>query len=196
LKAYEHIYQELISRGFKPKLQTLDNKASAALIFFFTENNVDCQLVPPPCHRHNTAERAIQTFKEHFVSGLASVDPDFPLHMWDHLLPQAEMTLNLLYKSRQNPQLSSAARYHGMVDYNKTDVSPPGCKIIAHEKPSQRRAWTPHGKHGYSLGTTMHHSMCQNVYILSTASKRIVDTFKFFPHNLTYGRTKESLLFE
>jgi hypothetical protein len=126
LKAYDHIHQELTSRGFKPKLQTLDNEASAALNFFFTENDVEYQLVPPHCHRRNAAERAIHTFKEHFVSGLASVDPDFPLHLWDRLLPQAEMTLNLLRKSRQHPQLFASAHYHGMVDYKKTVFAPPG----------------------------------------------------------------------
>jgi hypothetical protein len=125
-KAYEHIHQELTSRGFKPKLQTLDNEASAALKSFFTENDVEYQLVPPHCNRRNAAERAIQTFKEHFVSGLASVYPDFPLHLWDRLLPQAEMTLKLLRKSRQHPQLSAAAHYHGMVDYNTTAFAPPG----------------------------------------------------------------------
>jgi hypothetical protein len=89
LKAYENIHQELTSRGFKPKLQTLDNEASATLKIFLTENEVEYQLVPPHCHRHNAAERAIRNFKKHFVAGLASVDPDFPLHLWDHLLPQA-----------------------------------------------------------------------------------------------------------
>jgi hypothetical protein len=29
----------------------------------------------------------------------------------------------------------------------------------------------------------MHHYQCQNVYISSTASEHIVDTFEFFPHN-------------
>jgi hypothetical protein len=66
------------------------------------------------------------------------VDPDFPLHLWDRLLPQAEMTLNLLRKSRQHPQLYAAAHYHGMVDNNKSAFAPLGCKLIAHEKPSQR----------------------------------------------------------
>jgi hypothetical protein len=148
LKAYEHIQQELTSRGFKPKLQTLDNEASAALKSFFTGNDVEYQLVPPRCHQRNSDERAIHTFKEHFVSCLASVDPDFPLHLWDRLLPQAEMTLHLLRKSIQHPQLSAAAHYHGMVDYNKTAFAPPGCKIIAHEKSSQRRSWALHGQHG------------------------------------------------
>jgi hypothetical protein len=51
LKAYDHIHQELIAKGFKPKLQTLDNKASAALKNFFTAKDAEYQLVPPHCHR-------------------------------------------------------------------------------------------------------------------------------------------------
>jgi hypothetical protein len=31
VKAYDHIHQELTAKGFKTKLQTLDNEASAAL---------------------------------------------------------------------------------------------------------------------------------------------------------------------
>jgi hypothetical protein len=50
LKAYGGIHQELTSRGFKPKLQTLDKEASSALKSFFTENDVEYQLVPPHCH--------------------------------------------------------------------------------------------------------------------------------------------------
>jgi hypothetical protein len=139
--------------------------------------------VPPHCHRRNAAERAIRTFKEHFVGGLSSVDPTFPLQLWDRLLPQAEITLNLLRTSRLNPPLSAAAHFHGLVDYNKTAFAPPGCKIIAHEKPEKRHTWAPHGQHGYSLGPAMHHYRCQNVYISATASERIVDTLEFFPHN-------------
>jgi hypothetical protein len=70
VKAYDHIHQELTSKGFKPKLQTLDNEASAALKNFFTTNNVEYQLVPPPhYHLRNATERATRTFKEHFVAG-------------------------------------------------------------------------------------------------------------------------------
>jgi hypothetical protein len=157
VRAFGEVFQELTSRGFKPKLQTMDNEASAALKNYFTEQDITYQLVPLHCHRRNAAERAIRTFKEHFVAGLASVDPDFPMHLWDRLLPQAEMSLNLLQTSRLHPQLSAAAHLHGIVDYNKTAFAPPGCKIIAHEKPSQRRTWAPHGQPGYSLGPAMHH---------------------------------------
>jgi hypothetical protein len=117
------------------------------------------------------------------VSGLSSVDPAFPLHLWEILLPQAEITLNLLRTSRLHPQLSATAHFHGLVDYNKIAFAPPGCKIIAHEKPGKRRTWAPHRQHGYSLGLAMHHYRCQNVYISATASERIVDTLEFFSHN-------------
>jgi hypothetical protein len=126
VKAYDSIQQELTVKGFKPELQTLDNEASAALKNFFTVNDIDYQLVPPHCHRCNAGERAIRTFKEHFVAGISSVDPTFPLHLWDRLLPQAEITLNLLWTSRLHPQLSAAAHFHGLVDYNKTASDPPG----------------------------------------------------------------------
>jgi hypothetical protein len=156
IKAYDTVHQELTVKGFTPKLQTLDNEASTALKNFFTVNDMDYQLVPPHCHRRNSAERAIWTSKENFVTGLSSVDPAFPLHLWDRLLLQAEITLHLLRTSRLHPQLSAAAHFHGLVDYNKTGFAPPGCKIIAHDKPGKRRTWAPHGKHGYLLGPAMH----------------------------------------
>jgi hypothetical protein len=144
VKAYDHIHQELTAKGFKPKLQTLDKESSSSLKHFFSSNEVEYQLVPPHCHLRSVTERAIRTFKEHFVTGLSSVDPIFPLHLWDILLPQAEITLNLLRTSRLQQQLSAAAHFHGLVDYNKTYFAPPGCKIIAHEKPGKRRSWAPH----------------------------------------------------
>jgi hypothetical protein len=98
-------------------------------------------------------------------------------------LPQAENTLNLLRSSRLHHQLSTAEHFHGLVDHNKTAFAPPGCKIIAHEKPVKRRTWAPHGQHGYSLGPAMHHYRCQNVNISATASECIVDTLEFFPRN-------------
>jgi hypothetical protein len=183
LKAFEVIFQELTSRGFKPKLQTMENEASSALKSYFTENDMTCQLVPPHFHRRNTDEHAIMNFKEHFVAGMSSVDPNFPMHLWDCILHQAEITLNLLRTSRLYPQLSAATHFHGQTDYNKTVFSPRGCKIIAHEKPSQRRTWARHGQPGYSLGPSMHHYRCQNVYIASTPIEGVVDTLEFSPHN-------------
>jgi hypothetical protein len=63
VKAYDSVHQELTVKGFKPKLQTLDNEASAALKNFFTVNDIAYQLVPPHFHRRNASERAIRTCK-------------------------------------------------------------------------------------------------------------------------------------
>jgi hypothetical protein len=157
VRAFGVVFDEMKVQSFKPKLQTIDNEASAALKKYFTEKEMNYQLVPPHFQITNTAERAIRTFKEHFKAGLTTVDPDFPAYLCDRLLLQAEITLNLLRASRLHPQLSVATHYHGLINYNRTEFGPPGCKIIAHEKSTQRRTWAAHGQPGWSLGPTMQH---------------------------------------
>jgi hypothetical protein len=55
-------------------------------------------------------EPSIRTFKNHLVDGLASTDKLFPMHLWDRLLDQAKMTLNMLRTSRLNPKLSACTQ--------------------------------------------------------------------------------------
>jgi hypothetical protein len=85
--------------------------------------------------------------------------------------------------SRLHPQLSAAANFHGLIDYNRTAFAPPGCTLIADENPPQRRAWDPFGQPCYSLGTAMHDYRFQNMYITPTASERIMNTLEFSPHS-------------
>ena len=54
------------------------------------------QLVPPNTHQNNVAEQVIRTIKSHFISILTGVAHDFPHNLWDLLLNQTEVTLNLL----------------------------------------------------------------------------------------------------
>jgi hypothetical protein len=81
VKAYDTVHQELTIKGFKPKFQTLDNETSAALKNLFTVNDIANQLVPPHCHRRIAAERAIRTFKEHFVAGALLIRPCIPISL-------------------------------------------------------------------------------------------------------------------
>jgi hypothetical protein len=166
VRAFGVVFDEMTAKCIKPKLQNMDNEASAALKKYVTEKEMSYQLVPPHFHCTNEADRAIRTLKEHFKAGLDTVNPDFPAHLWDRLFPQAEITLNLLRSSRLHPQLSSDAHYHGLIDYDKTAFGPPGCKIVAHEKPSQRRTWAPHGQPGWSLGPAMNHCLSQTRIIV------------------------------
>ena len=62
----------------------------------FKKYDVQYQFVLPHIHRANAAERAIRTFKAHFIAGLSSCDPMFSIGEWDRLLDQAEMVLNIL----------------------------------------------------------------------------------------------------
>jgi hypothetical protein len=107
VREFDFLIQAFITRGLKPHLQHLDNEASSALRNYLTKQGINYQLAPPHIHRRNNAERAIQTFKNHFIDGLCSVDPAFPLKLWDKILPQATITLNLLRKSRINKRMSA-----------------------------------------------------------------------------------------
>ena len=104
----------------------MDNEASTAIKKLLTQCDTKFQLVEPHNHRVNAAERAIHTFKNHFIAVLCTVDKDFPLQLWDRLLPQTMLTLNLLRTSRINPRLSAEAQLNGNFDFNKTSLAPPG----------------------------------------------------------------------
>ena len=167
----------LTQRGLKPQLHWLDNEASKVLKTFITKEQTQYQLTPPHIHQRNTAERAICTFKNHFISGLCLVDKYFPLHLWCRLLDQAELTLNMLRTSRINPNLSAHKQLHGIHDFNATPLAPLGTKYIAHEKSSQRGTWVPHGRHMGSLdGTSGQHLNTTDV-IKSTSQKHRAHVF-------------------
>jgi hypothetical protein len=132
LKAFQFMEQELVARGLKPKLMKLDNEASKLLKDYLHQQDITCQLVPPYSHRRNSAERAIRSFKDHLIAGLCSTDKSFPMHLWDRILPQAVIMLNMLKTSRINPKLSAATHIFGQYDFNRAPMAPPGTRIIAH----------------------------------------------------------------
>ena len=175
------VHAYLVAHGLCPRLHTLDNKASNSLKDFLTAEKVEYQLMPPHIHQRNSAERTIQTFKNHFIAGLASSDPNFPISNWCHLLPQAELKLNLLRPSRLNPKLSAYAQLEGAFDFHRTPLAPPGTCVIVHEKPTQPRTWSPHGIDGWYIGPPMDHYQCYRIWIPSTHEKCIADTIQYFP---------------
>jgi hypothetical protein len=155
LKAVQFMEQELVARGLKPKLMKLDNEASKLLKAYLHQQDITFQSVPPYSHRRNSAERAIRSFKDHLIAGLCLTDKSFPMHLWDRLLPQAVMTLNMLITLRINPKLSAATHIFGQCDFNRAPMAPPGTRIIAHETPSRRKTWAPHGQDGWYIGPAL-----------------------------------------
>jgi hypothetical protein len=96
IAAFTDVFDILRAQNYQPALNVMDNKCSKAVNWHIRSNKLDIQLVPPHNHRVNAAERAIGTFKEHFVAALATVDVNCPLQLWDEFLPQVKLTLNLL----------------------------------------------------------------------------------------------------
>ena len=90
------LFLKLQTNGHAPELHILDNQCSEELRKAFKKYQVNFQLVPPHVHRQNAAERAIQTWKNHFLAGISPLDPNFPIQEWDRLLPQCDIILNLL----------------------------------------------------------------------------------------------------
>ena len=107
--------------------------------------------------------------QNHFIAGLASVNKNFPVHLWCRLLPHFLLTLNLLRPSQINPKLSAYAQLHDAFDFNRTLLAPPGTKIIIHDKPAIRESWATRGHEGYYIGPTSNHYCCHTVYTNHTA---------------------------
>jgi hypothetical protein len=70
---------------------------------------------------------------------------------------QAVITLNMLGTSRINPKLSAATHIYGQYDFNRAPMALPGTRIIAHETPSRRRNWAPHGQDRWYIGPELEH---------------------------------------
>jgi hypothetical protein len=87
-------------------------------------------------HWRNKAERMIRHFKNHFLSILAGVNAAFPLYLWDLLLPQAKLTVNLLHQATIDPKISAWEYFNGPFDFNKTPLAPVGCRVLIHAKPA------------------------------------------------------------
>jgi hypothetical protein len=147
----------------------LDNEASQLLKSYLHDKNIAFQLVPPYSHIRNTAERAIISFKDHFIAGICSTDKAFPMHLWGIFLPQAVITLNMLRISRINPKLSASTHIDGQYDNkNRAPMATTGTRIFAHETSNRRRTWAPHGQGGWYLGPALEHYRCYTVYISKT----------------------------
>ena len=118
-------------------LQVLDNEDITEYCRTIKEEwNTVYQLVPLHVHRHNAAERAIKTFRDHFLSIISGVDALFLNYLWDKLLPHADINLNLLQQSTLSPAMSAWEQFNGLFNYNATEIGPVGCWVLIHNKPN------------------------------------------------------------
>ncbi len=180
IKAYLALCERLTATGIvKPTTHIMDNEASAE--WRVIHKNCTIQLVPSNNHRCNLAERAIQTFKSHFIAILAGVDNTFPMQLWDTLLPQTIVTLNLLCQSNAVTLVSAYQYVRGTFDYNKAPLRPMGSVVQMHESRDNRGTWAEQSIDGWYLGTSQEYYWCHIIHVKKMRRKRISDTV-FFKH--------------
>jgi hypothetical protein len=97
IRAYNALLLQLKWSGIIPKKHVLDNEVSENIKNHICDTcKMDMELVPLGCHRRNAAKVAICNFKPHFLSILAGVADNFPPNLWDWLLPQTKIRINLI----------------------------------------------------------------------------------------------------
>ena len=143
------------------------------------------ELTPADMHRRNAAERAIQTFKGHFISVLAGVPDSFPINQWHELLPQTVLTLNLLRQSNAAPNILAWAYHHGSFDYNRMPIAPMGCEVQFHIKPARRKSFGEHSEDGFYLRTSEEHYRMHVIFVKKSKAKQLPDTVFFKHHYIT-----------
>ncbi len=140
-KAYKMQFDNLTSKGYKPKINIMDNQATKHIKAFLMEQQCQLQLVEPHNHRLNAAERAIQAFKDAFIAVLATTDSNFPLQLWGKFAPQVQDTLNMMRASRIDSTVSAYEQLNGPYDWNRYPLAPLGFKAVIYKDGDTRGSW-------------------------------------------------------
>jgi len=127
----------------------------------------------------------ICTFKNHFIAGLCSAGKGFPIHLWDWLIPQAKLTLNLLHGSWLDPSISAWEQLHGPFDFNHNPIALPGTKVIIHEKPAVWQSWAPHSVDRWYLRPALNSYQCYTIWVTATQAQQICNSLTWLPTQLT-----------
>ena len=128
-------------RGFKPLLHKMDNETSHEVEKFIQAQQTRLQYTSPDMHCTNPAERAICTWKNHFLAGIAGLLKSSPIANWCRLTKQCDATLNMLRTFHQNPLLSAHKALEGSFSFNATPMAPLGTELLVHMKPNRRSTW-------------------------------------------------------
>ena len=128
------------------------------------------QFVKPNNHRVNAAKRAIQTFKNHFISSLCTTNPDFPFQLWNHLTEQAVITCNILRRSQLNPDIAAYEQVHGAkYKWTAHPMAPPGTRAVIHSSTLTL------------CGPALDHYRCSHFYVPDTQAMHISGSFQLYP---------------
>jgi hypothetical protein len=149
LRAYHKAYEWLTLRSFKPLLHKMDNETSHKIENFIRSQQTHLQYTPLDIHHINLAERAIRTWKNRFLAGIAGLPKSFPIANWCCLTTQCDATLSMHHPCCQNPLLLAHEAREGSFSFAATPMAPLGTEVLVHMKPNRRSTW---GYHAQKLG--------------------------------------------
>ena len=109
------------------------------------------------------------------------MDPLLHFYLWDRLLPQVIMTLNMLRRSRLNPGISAYEQVDGIHNFEQIPLAPLGCKVKIHKKTHKRLTYASHSVDWWYLGLEVHHYICYTWYNIDTGGETTPDTIYYFP---------------
>ena len=144
-------------KGIVPTHQVLDNEISAVYRLEIKQTSMNFQIVPQDDHRHNLAEKAIQTWKEHFIGVMSRTAAALPAHLWYQAIHQVEMQLLPLQQSNVNPKISSYTHVYGSHNYNAALFVTIGMETLVHNKPKRRGIFAEHSRKVFFIGTSFDH---------------------------------------
>ena len=158
-----------------------NNEVSEDLKKYFEDSDIQFQLVQPHMHWINSAERAVRTFKNHFIIDLCTLDPLFPFYLWYSLLTQVTTTLIMFSRYQLNPELSAYEQVDGIHHFKQTPLTPLVCKVQIIKKTHKRLTYAPHSVDRWYIGPSVHYYRCYACYNIATGGENTPDTISFFP---------------
>ena len=91
------------------------------------------------------------------------------------------MTLNMLRKSRLNPELSAYEQVYVIHHFEQKPLAPLGYKVQIHEKPHKQLTYATHSVYVWCLGPAVNHYRCYTCYTIDTRWETTPDNISFFP---------------
>ena len=134
IRAFKELTTDLKSRWFDPGFHIMDNETWTVFKKSMSTMDIKYQLVPPSNHRVKNPYRSIQTFKNHLIALILSVDAAFHLQLFCRMLQRAIISLNIVRQSRLYPHLLVYTHFYGDFDCNHTLLAPPVGKVVIHNK--------------------------------------------------------------
>ena len=120
-------------------------------------------------HRRNLAEKAIQTWKDHFVSVFSGTADSSPLHLWCQII-------TLLRQSYVVTKILVYAYLYGGYNYSTMPFVPIGMEMLIHKKPRWRKTFVKHCVKAYGLSTSPENYRCWDLWVREICATRVLGT--------------------